>query len=668
MRNRRACVFSAGLGIVLALSVNSRFIRAAGPQAQPGGTAGIIESTGPDVIVSSLPGSIVSYAYENTLTGYITGLAIGTQSCNIGDQPLSWEYNTPRHPVIRSSMYRLKNNRFEQIGMSWVKHGFYAENNSDCGMNCTAPPGYDEGSLLFPGCSDPYLSYLNGDRSSLGPTLPINAFTGAFTMPVTHPAPTGQNARLQVHNVDLDPDLNTGARYYMGAQYIAADDASAGNAHNNASYQRANVVSAPAFSEDECTGNDPQRFCVFLTDFIHATESPIRAWKDFDPSVAETDAQVPGEGLFTLSAKVTDLGTGFWHYEYALQNLNSDRSGKSLTIPIAVDATINNVGFHDVDYHSGEPISNTDWQSSVLTGTISWTTQDYSVNPNANALRWGTIYNFRFDTNVPPGNATVVLDLFKPGAPDHININTLGPIIGPIDCNGNGVFDECDVSCGGVDWDCSEPCGTSGDCDSNGVPDECESDCNHNGIADPCDLVPQGASQDCNHNGVPDECEEDCNHNGIPDSCEGVLDCDSDGVTDCEDLCPCTTPPNGCFPPEFVCCYYQSNLSIPNYSYFACLGQGGTPLCQAENPGSCGLDPPACPTSFCRQGCMVGDADGDGDFDLADFSEFLQCFTGEPIEPPSSPCQMHFDYNDNNTIELSDFENFRKSLTGPLPP
>jgi hypothetical protein len=201
-------------------------------------------------------------------------------------------------------------------------------------------------------------------------------------------------------------------------QYVAADDAAAGNSLNNASYQRATVVSAINVSQDSCTGSDPQRFCAILTDSIHDTESPIRAWKNEDPSVIETDAPVPGEGLFTLAAKVTDLGTGLWRYEYALQNLNSDRSGRALTIPVAIGSSVSNVGFHDVEYHSGEPIDNADWEANVLSGKIIWTTQDYAVNINANALRWGTLYNFRFDTTAPPtppgGYTTVVLDLSSP--------------------------------------------------------------------------------------------------------------------------------------------------------------------------------------------------------------------------------------------------------------
>jgi hypothetical protein len=44
------------------------------------------------------------------------------------------------------------------------------------------------------------------------------------------------------------------------------------------------------------------------------------------------------------------------------------------------------------------------------------------------------------------------------------------------------------------------------DCNANGVPDECETDCNENGVPDDCDIA-AGTSLDENENGIPDECE-----------------------------------------------------------------------------------------------------------------------------------------------------------------
>src|SRR4029453_11757610 len=112
-----------------------------------------------------------------------------------------------------------------------------------------------------------------------------------------------------------------------------------------------------------------------------------------------TFIQIPNDGLFILAAKATALGGGMWHYEYALQNMNSDRSGQSFSVPLPGGAIVNNIGFHDVDSHSGEPYVLTDWGAAVGSGSITWSSETFAQNVNANALRWGTLYNFRFDAN-----------------------------------------------------------------------------------------------------------------------------------------------------------------------------------------------------------------------------------------------------------------------------
>ncbi|MEK7711253.1 MAG: hypothetical protein AAB341_05090 [Planctomycetota bacterium] len=623
-----------------------------------GGVAGVI---GPDVIVGVINGITAYGSIDVSGQGdYVSAFAVGTTSCNIGDDSVQWQASTNQHPVIRSGMYRLKSNRFEQIGISWVKHGFFATNEVICNLDCQKPAGYTAGAELFPGCSDPYFASLNGTRYYLGPTWQINAHTGSFPYPPSRPvAQTVIDQRLQVHNVDLDPALNADASYYVDGHYITPDDAAAGNGNNNVSYRRINI-----FTPNPQT--NPPSFIAGITDTTQVDQPAIQVWRARDSSVVRTDARVPGEGLFILAARVSDLGTGFWRYEYALYNMNSDRSGRSLTIPVAVGASVQNIGFHDVDYHSGEPWDGTDWASSVPTGKIVWNTDDFATNPNANALRWGTLYNFRFDSNAPPGPSTVTLGLFKPGFPADVTIDTVGPGAGFIDCNNNGIADACDVLCGGAGCP-AVGCGLSGDCNHNNVPDECEADCNNNGIADSCDLS-SGTSEDCNGNTVPDECEPDCNLNGIPDTCETVGDTDGDGINDCDDQCPLTTPPDACVPPAIIGCLFGNGICIQNYPNYSCRSLGGTPLCDADNPGSC--EGPPCPETLCRNGCLIGDFDGDADFDLLDGYALLRCFSGEVGSPafvsPPTDCLLRFDFNNDGAVDLYDFEAFEREFAGPL--
>jgi len=53
------------------------------------------------------------------------------------------------------------------------------------------------------------------------------------------------------------------------------------------------------------------------------------------------------------------------------------------------------------------------------------------MNPNANAIRWGTLYNFRFDSNRPPQATNATIGFFKTGSPTIVAIQ--GPT--PDTCN-----------------------------------------------------------------------------------------------------------------------------------------------------------------------------------------------------------------------------------------
>jgi hypothetical protein len=396
----------------------------------------------------------------------------------------------------------------------------------------------------------------------------------------------------------------------------------------------------------------------------HAGQAAIRAWKDVDADVFESDARVPGEGLFIVAAKVTALGDGYYRYNYAVQNLNSDRSARSLRVDLPEHTVIQNPHFHDVTHHSGEPYSTLPWNYEPTANHISWSTDAHAINVNANALRFDSIFTFAFEANVEPFPGTVTLGLFKPGMPEEIAASTLVPRLTFIDCNENGIQDRCDVDCSDVG--CVSPCGVSMDCNANQVPDDCEPDCNENGVADDCDLAqcPPGilSCADCNANSVPDECEADCDGDGLIDSCETVRDTDLDGVDDCIDQCPYTTPEEGCLPPlnSIVACCFRSGILIEDmYTWAQCVGFGATPVCD---------DPPMCPgtpclESACHDGCLIGDTDGDGDMDLFDYAGLQSCF-GE-TNPEKPGCSDLFNFDDDQDVDVRDFREFCERGHGP---
>jgi len=365
-------------------------------------------SAGPDLLVAELQ-SVRRYGRIGDVTAY----SIGTTVCNVGDARTSWIAGEPDHPVVSQQLYRLRGGRFEQIGMSWVKHTFISSNGTLCSGQggCT----FESEVFLGVGCSDIYTSTINGSQPSLALRSQVNATTGELVWPYTRPdVETLLDRRIQVHDADLDPEINEGALYFLEGQYVAEDEAAAGNQDDNASHRPA-VVQVP-------NGAPEGYFAITQSGFTQRGRPAILAWRDNDQDVRIEIVDVPGDRRFILGCKVTPLGGGLWHYEYALHNLNSDRSGQKFTVPIPAGVTVLNPGFHDVDYHSGSPISTTDWTAVAAEGLISWETQTYDVDINANALRWGTLYNFRFDADTCPVVGAVTLGLFKPGDPSAVTI------------------------------------------------------------------------------------------------------------------------------------------------------------------------------------------------------------------------------------------------------
>lgn len=503
----------------------------------------------------------------------------------------------------------------------------------------------------------------------MGPASEINAHTGFHSSSFCGlPSGSSIDYRVQVRHSDLDPAVYPGAQYFVQGHYVTTDDAAPfnpqNNANNNASHRKITISYTPQTTPPTTNGDT---YNATITSGTRQQEPAIYAWKDVHPDVVITPAQVAGEGLFIVGARATDLQNGFWHYEYAVMNLNSDRSGGSFSVPLPDHVVIppESIGFHDVNYHSGEIYNSADWTPTVTTEEIRWETVPYSSNVLANALRWSMMYNFRFNANVAPDATNVVLGLFKPGFPDQVTITTIGPTLAFIDCNQNNRPDHCDIDCGGLF--CEAPCGESNDCNSNLIPDDCEQDCNENGLADPCDLPPLGTGEDCNGNTVPDECEEDCDEDGTPDDCELTLDTDGDGLVDCEDLCPETTPPGGCDLNPLVICRLNTGFCLYDYPRAQCRSLGGTPVC-GDFSMLCHEMPP-CPTSACREGCLIGDYDGDGDFDLYDVEGCMNCYSGASDAggyiAPSAECSRLFDFDGDADVDFTDVEEVRVRLTGP---
>ena len=82
---------------------------------------------GPDVVAWAIGGQNsedIDYAGSSSGMG---GYSMATVSCNWGDETLDWYGGTNNSPIIMQNMFRLKDGKFEQIGIqSFMKHSFCA--------------------------------------------------------------------------------------------------------------------------------------------------------------------------------------------------------------------------------------------------------------------------------------------------------------------------------------------------------------------------------------------------------------------------------------------------------------------------------------------------------------------------------------------------------------
>jgi hypothetical protein len=510
----------------------------------------------PDVIVGDVTG-----VTRHGNVGGITAYSVGTTSCNLGSCWLNWIAGTSEHPVIGQNMFRLKDGRFEHVGQSWLKHGYTALSGTVCSTSCVPT----NGTHLGVNCSDPYGSSLNGDQTRLGPKTDVNAATGVFLYPDSRISTTGNAIfkRLQVHDVDLNPTLNVGALYFVEGQYVTRDDAAAKHNANNNSYRRVSVGAAPTFT-------------LTYVGTVQQQLAGIQAWKANDAAVDEVVA-AGNDGFFIVSSKATSLGGGLYHYEYAVQNVTNNQGAQSFTVPLPAGTTVTNVGFHDVDYHSGDPYDLTDWTSTVTAGSVVWATTPYATNVNANALRWGTLYNFRFDANVAPGSAEVFLGMFKPGAQSTIKTTTVVP--GPCTNGPNGLA--CDDH---------NPCTSSDACASGlcvGAPVVCAPiDACH--AAGSCNTGTGLCSNPTRPDGSPCDDGSACTQTDgcMGGTCAGGNPVVCSALDECHDPGACNPASGACSNPErpegSPCGF--GDLCVSGASCVAGSCSGGTPVvCNAQD-------------------------------------------------------------------------------------
>lgn len=347
-----------------------------------------------------------------------TGMSMATTSCNFGDVNVPWLAAMQEdHPGIAMQLYRELDGRFEQVGVSWIKHGFFALSNSQC-ITCQNP---SPGTFLGVGCSDTYGTGNNADRTWLGPRDEWDVFDGTWSClgsffdgtPVDCQRDQGGGGfgpvdhRLEAFDVDL---ANPGADYYYEAYYIVRGDQAK---FNNIGSREANIGINQfgtnfTFSTPSAGSGNP------------LIEGPaVLRWGD----VQTIEGLGVDDGEVVLCATATDNGNGTWTYNYALFNWDLDRKVDSFSVPHAGVAS--DLYFHDID-----DLASNDWVVTTDGKNLTWTFPGVfeAGHKVAGPLEFGTLYNFGFTSALPPATRDATLGVHEAGpGGDLLGVETLGP-------------------------------------------------------------------------------------------------------------------------------------------------------------------------------------------------------------------------------------------------
>jgi hypothetical protein len=371
-----------------------------------------------DVSLSTL-GTIVEKNHEGAFPNGRQSMSMSTTSCNVGGVSVPWQQAMdPDHPGIAMQLYREMGNRFEQVGVSWIKHGFFSTNQSTCGA-CTTPGG--PGNQLGVNCSDTYGTSNNSDPMWLGPRSEWSAFDvawepcGSFFDGVPVDCARSENGGSFANKVDhrleaFDADLGLpGATYFYEAMYLVQGDVD--KANNIASRRTTMTWTGSIWDIVVASGSNTQ-----------VAGPALNRWAAADKLA--TAGLAPHDGEVVVGVNTVDLGGGLTRYEYAVLNWNMDRKLRSFSVPTG-SAMVTDQYFHDIDN-----LTANDWVATVAGGMLTWEFPDVDL-PGvkvAGAMGFLTLYNFGFTSNVAPGDrdATVAPHLAGPGG-DLLAVPTRAP-------------------------------------------------------------------------------------------------------------------------------------------------------------------------------------------------------------------------------------------------
>ncbi|HEX6813655.1 MAG TPA: hypothetical protein VF384_18695 [Planctomycetota bacterium] len=346
-------------------------------------------------------------AYPNGEAGFM----VGHSWCNAGTVNLPWLSQSgglmvDQYPRIAFLLARESGGRMVQIttqGHSKHSPTAYNFSNGPC-----APCTSGGGSFFFVGCSDTYGSGINESQLQLGPNDELNPWLGTWNPQGSYfdrgdPAVSGAQAIdsvksltwTQVQSWDAvknrmvvrEQELIAGSNYYAQVQAVVQGEP-VGERDNNITNRQVSITGTGGSWASSTSGPDQ-------------VGSVLTRWQGAHVYMGGNGQD---DGRFAIGVKVTGPVGGLWHYEYAIHNIDNFRGGAALRIPVGAGATVQGLGFRDLDTN---PLN--DW-----TGSVSGTEITFLAG-STNSLDWNTIYNVWFDCSIAPGAGTVTVDQARTG-------------------------------------------------------------------------------------------------------------------------------------------------------------------------------------------------------------------------------------------------------------
>ncbi|MBO6513975.1 MAG: hypothetical protein JJ974_08430 [Phycisphaerales bacterium] len=386
---------------------------------------------GPDLICSEIQGAILFGENGKGINAY----SFGTTLCNIGDEEIPWDANSNEHPLISQTLYKLKDHEIKQIGIGFVRHTTVPLAGDACGLGCSPAGNF----ALGVGCSDVSSAVINGSQGLMGPRSEVDPQSGFYPYPFTSINQVGDAVykRLQVSQEDIsDPD----ALYFVETQVISSSETTLEARNNNMSYRQVTFQSGT--------------LAPTLVGPTYSEQPAIFAWRDHgngignpDPDVIISVASIPDlDSTYVVGSHVEVLGEDHSLARYAVLNLNGEVGIRHLGIPNMScsigEAEIVSVDFGAPQYHDDldDQIDSDPWRYNPveLFGYMHWNVDTFEDNANANAIRWGTMYNFSFEADgyVGLNNSevdSVALLFFGPG--QSVDVYTWIHAWAPVHCD-----------------------------------------------------------------------------------------------------------------------------------------------------------------------------------------------------------------------------------------